>query len=173
MAKIFPFLFSLLAHAAWRRSGRSGAVPPFKVPGKNTTRLPMPSSWQIMMITWVLERLWQAFGDDVKHKLTHTKSPSVNKLGQMIPAPGTAASVNKGVPQAPSSAPLPAQPVSQQGQHPTQPNPTSAQPQAAQAPSQPAPQPANSRRASKTYNTQKLPQDPLPPGSVLGSLRSS
>ena len=168
MAKIFPFLFSLLAQAAWRRSGRSGGVPPFKVPGKSTTRLPMPSTWQIMMITWVLERLWQAFGDDVKHKLTHTKSPSVNKLGKMIPAPGDAAHANahanQGVPQAAPSA----QPMTQSAQHQAQPNPTSVLPQAATSPSA-----AQSRRASKTYNTQKLPQDPLPPGSVLGSMRSS
>src|SRR5688572_21082135 len=97
MAKIFPFLVSLLAHAAWRRSGKSGPVPSsFKVPGKSTTRLPVPSAWQIMAVTWVAERLWQVFGDDVKHKLTHTKSPAVNRLGQMIPAPGDTVN-NQGV----------------------------------------------------------------------------
>ena len=154
MAKIFPFLISLFAHAALRRSGKAGMVPSsFKVPGKSTTRLPVPSAWQVMMISWVAERLWQAFGDDVKQKLTHTKSPAVNKLGQMIPAPGDAAQASQ--PAAPAAPPA---------------QPTAQHPVAAQAPSQASLQ---SRRASKNYNTQKLPQDPLPPGSVLGSLRSS
>jgi hypothetical protein len=158
MAKIFPFLISLFAHAALRRSGKAGVVPSsFKVPGKSTTRLPVPSAWQVMMITWVAERLWQAFGDDVKQKLTHTKSPAVNKLGQMIPAPGDAANASQ--PAAPAAPP--AQPPAQ--------HPVVSQAQS-QAPSQASSQ---SRRASKNYHTQKLPQDPLPPGSVLGSLRSS
>lgn len=167
MAKIFPFLISLFAHAALRRSGQSGSVPSsFKVPGKSTTRLPVPSAWQIMAITWIAERLWQAFGDDVKQKLTHTKSPTVNKLGQMIPAPGDAANASQTVPPAglqqvqsnPATMPHTTAQVTTQGTTP--------------APAQPAPS-APSRRASKNYNTQKLPQDPLPPGSVLGSLRSS
>ncbi|HEY0072730.1 MAG TPA: hypothetical protein VGB77_01420 [Abditibacteriaceae bacterium] len=173
MAKIFPFLVSLLAHAALRRSGKAGAVPSsFKVPGKSTTRLPVPSAWQVMMISWVAERLWQAFGDDVKQKLTHTKSPAVNKLGQMIPAPGDAAKGNQGIPStAPPAQPPMQPPIPQTAQS----NAVSAQPPvASQAPAQaPSQASSQSRRASKNYNTQKLPQDPLPPGSVLGSLRSS
>lgn len=146
MSKFFRFFVSLFAHAAWQRSGKPGPLPSFKVPGKTTTRLPVPSAWQIMAITWVLERLWQAFGDDVKQKLTTTKSPSVNRLGQMIPAPGDAAKVQQSV--------QPAQSV-----------------QSAQSVSQPVVQ--TSPKATRHYDTQKLSADPLPPGSVLGSLRSS
>ena len=97
-----------------------------------------------MAITWIGERLWQAFGDDVKHKLTHTKSPSVNRLGEMIPAPGDATKAQQGAQttvSAPSALPAPV---------------------------------AQTPVVQKTprYDTQKLPSDPLPPGSVLGSLRS-
>ncbi len=91
MAKFFRYLVSLVAHAAWQRSGKAGSLPAFKAArGQPTTRLPVPSAWQIMAATWILERLWQAFGDDVKYKVTHTKSPVVNRLGEMLPAPGDA-----------------------------------------------------------------------------------
>ena len=140
MAKFFRYFISLVAHSMWQRAGKSGPLPHFKAPGKPTTRLPVPSAWQIMVMTWILERLWKTFGDDVKYKLTHTKSLFVNRLGEMIPAPGDAAKAQ----HAPSgtaqgAAPMP-QPVVQ---------------------------------TTPGYDTQKLPNDPLPAGSVLGSLRSS
>jgi hypothetical protein len=144
MAKIFRYLFSILAHVAWRRSGKSGPLPHFKAPGKRTTRLPIPSPWQVMVATWILERLWKEFGDDVKHKLTHTKSPAVNRLGQMIPAPGDAA----------------------------QAQPAQSQPALAGAP-QGNGQPSQSTAQAPNYDTQKLQTGPLPSGSVLSSLRSS
>lgn len=146
MSKLFRYFISIIAHVAWQRSGKAGPLPHFKAPGRKTTRLPVPSAWQIMVATWIFEKLWQAFGDDVKHKLTHTNSPAVNRLGKMIPAPGDAASSSQASPQAGTVTPT-IQPVNQQS---------------AQKP------------AAKTdYSTRKLNNDPLPPGSVLGSLRSS
>jgi hypothetical protein len=146
MANLFRYLISIAAHLAWQRAGRRGPLPPMKIPGKRTTHLPIPSPWQIMAATWLLERLWKTYGDDVKHKLTHTKSPAVNKLGQMIPAPGDAdapAATSSNVVTAPATVT-----------------------------STPAPQQMAPKAPGTTYATQRLPQDPLPPGSVLGSLRS-
>lgn len=136
MVNFFRYLVSLVAHAAWQRSGKAGSLPIKTAPGQPITRLPVPSAWQIMAATWILERLWQAFGDDVKYKVTHTKSPVVNRLGEMLPAPGDA---TKAQPAQPSVAPA-SQPIVQ---------------------------------TAPRYDTQKLPPDTLPTGSVLGSLRSS
>lgn len=146
MAAFFRYLVSLLAHSAWQRTGKGGSLPHFKVPGKRTTRLPIPSPWQIMVVTWVLDRLWKTFGDDVKYKLTHTKSPAVNHLAKNIPAPGD----HTAQPAQPAQAPAPV--VAPQVTRNTA--------------------PSAAKRSSARYDTQRLPQDPLPPGSVLGSLRS-
>ena len=154
MAALFRFLAGLVAHTAWQRAGRRGPLPPVKLPGRRTTHLPIPSPWQMMMATWIAERLWQAYGPEVKGRLAQNPSPVAHKINDLLPGP-TATVVTT-----PAATPPTQVTPSPQAAPPTSP------PQAATSTPTPA----------RKYATQRLPQqddDHLPPGSVLQSLRPS
>jgi len=168
MAGIFRLLASVAAHAAWQRAGRGGPLPPIRIPGKRTTHLPVPAPWQMMAATWAAERLWSAYGPQVKRKLADNPSPLAHKIVDFLPGPTD----TTGTLTAPAPVPAPA-PISTPTAAPM-PTPATAPVTGNTAPAQSAP-PARPQAPSGAA-TQRLPQSPddtLPPGSVLNSLRSS
>ena len=158
MAALFRILAGIAAQSAWQRSGRRGPMPPVNLPGRRGGPLPIPSPWQMMMATWIAERLWQAYGPEVKGRLAQNPSPVAQKVNDFLPGPTATVAPQPTI----TSAPTPATPVPATPATPSTPAPTQA------VTSTPAP--------AKKYATQRLPDsddEQLPPGSVLQSLRSS
>ena len=86
MNVLLKFLFSLIAHAAWRRIGGGGAVPPIKLP-RTGRSIPIPvlSSWQLMVVMWVAKKIWQQHGGSVKTRLVNADNPVVRRVGSYVP----------------------------------------------------------------------------------------
>lgn len=86
MNVLLKFLFSLIAHAAWRRIGGRGAVPPVKLPKtKAPINVPVFSSWQLMAMMWLAKKVWQRHGGTVKTRLVNADNPVVRRVGSYVP----------------------------------------------------------------------------------------
>jgi hypothetical protein len=107
MNVFLKFVFSLIAHAAWKRIGGGGAVPPIRLPrSKRVIGIPALSSWQLMAAMWVVKKLWNRHGDTVKTRLTTAKNPVVRRVGSYIPdaTAGAATAAQNTVSPSPSPA---------------------------------------------------------------------
>lgn len=143
MNKLLQFLFSLLAHAAWRRIGGGGAVPPIKLPrGKAPIPIPVFSSWQLMVMMWLIKKVWQRHGGSVKTRLVNAENPVVRRVGSYVP------DVNGAT---------------------TAPNTTVQTAQASTAPTSAAASPAQVQPAHADYGTQHLDDEDT---SLLSSLKN-
>lgn len=89
MSVLIRYLLSLAVHLAWQRIGKGKAVPPIRVPVGRGKRGPLPvlSSWQIMAATYVLRRVWSAYGGEIRARLATAKHPAVRSLASKIPDP--------------------------------------------------------------------------------------
>ncbi|HEX8551457.1 MAG TPA: hypothetical protein VF681_07850 [Abditibacteriaceae bacterium] len=100
MATLIKYLLSLAVHAAWARAGKGGAAPPVRLPrGKGPVNLPVIGPWQMMAITWLVRKLWQRYGDDVKSRVGKVDHPAARQIHDWIPSTRNAAS-NGPAPQA-------------------------------------------------------------------------
>ena len=86
MNVFLKFVFSLIAHAAWKRIGGGGAVPPIRLPrSKRVIGVPVLSSWQVMAAMWMAKKLWNRYGGTMKTRLTNAKNPVVRRVGSYVP----------------------------------------------------------------------------------------
>lgn len=148
---LLKFLFSLIAHTLWKRIGGGGAVPPIRLPrSKRIVNIPVFTSWQLMVVTWLARKAWHRYGDTVKTRLVNAENPVVRRVGSYVPdSPGAAAA-------APS--------VAQNGAAPSQAKNQGQTPPAAQTGAAPA-----AATPSRSYQTQQLDDDDDAP--LLSSLR--
>lgn len=156
MSVFLRYLASLLLHLMWSRAGKGGPLPPVRLPGKGPVNLPILGPWQMMAAMWLMNKLWDKYGREVKTHLMTTGHPAARGIGSWLPDPKNAKSGN-------SSAIYPATGAK-----------VASAPATVTAPgAQPAPGAASgpSRGAALAYDTQQLSQRRLPSGSILSALR--
>ena len=86
MGTLVKYLLSLAVHAAWMRAGKGGATPPIRMPGKKApVNLPVIGPWQMMLITWMVRKLWTRYGDDVKARVGQVDHPAARQIHDWIP----------------------------------------------------------------------------------------
>ena len=87
MSTFLKYILSLAAHAAWMRAGKSGPLPPVRLPhGKKPLPLPVIGPWQMLLLTWALRKLWQRYGDDVRARVGKVDHPAAQRLYDLIPS---------------------------------------------------------------------------------------
>lgn len=129
MSNLLRYLFSFAVHLIWLRSGRSGPVPPLRLPlGKNKGRhLPLPviAPWQLMIVLWVAKKIWGRYGDDIQQRLDRTKDALLDRADHLLVGHSKAGATQN------SSSVIPPRPTPQYH--------TQVLPGTAQAPSTPSP----------------------------------
>lgn len=145
MTNLLRYLLSFGVHLMWQRTGRSGPVPPLRLPfGKNKgSALPLPviASWQIVAVLWLSKKIWARYGDDIQQRLDQSKGALLDRVDRLIVGRSkTAAS-----PKSTHSSPIPQRPAPQ---YQTLPLP-------------------------ETEHAPSTPSAPLPSGSVLSGLRGT
>jgi hypothetical protein len=55
--------------------------------GKGPVNLPVIGPWQVMITMWVLRKVWDKYGGDVKSHLSNVNHPAARRIGDLIPAP--------------------------------------------------------------------------------------
>ena len=162
MSVLLRYLVSMLVHMTWMRMGKGGPVPPFKIPRKGPVNLPVIGPWQVMIGMWLMNKMWEKYGHDVKTHLMDKGSSVAKGVGNLLPNPKNTAQNPSGSASA-SSAPATvsiAKPVVQAAPAPSHDTQVlSSTPQTGQNPPS-----AN----SQAQNSQNLPQ-----GSLLSRLRGA
>lgn len=86
MSTFLKYLLSIAFHAAWMRAGKSGPVPPIRLPrGKGAVPLPVIGPWQMLVATWAMRKLWQRYGDDVRAKVGQVDHPAAQRVHDWLP----------------------------------------------------------------------------------------
>ena len=170
MSTFLRYLMSMVVHLAWRRTGRSGPIPPIRIPGKSKhIDLPVIGTWQLMAAMWLVKKLWDRYGHDVKGHLKNNANDLARRAASYLPDPSTPRNLATATPSlAPINATIPA-PAARQYPPPPAPRPAPnlqtqvLTPQSSQtpptAPTSPAPAQLNGAPT------------PLPHGSLLSKLR--
>ena len=108
MSTFLRYLMSLVVHLAWRRAGRGGPVPPLRIPGKGKSiDLPVIGTWQLMAAMWLVKKLWDRYGHDVKGHLKNNANALARRAAAYLPDP---ASPPRGLATATPNAPISAAP---------------------------------------------------------------
>jgi hypothetical protein len=145
MTNLLRYLLSFGVHLIWQRTGRSGPVPPLRLPfGKNKGRLmPLPviASWQIVAVLWLSKKIWVRYGDDIQQRLDQSKGALLDRVDRLIAGHSKSAASQKTTPTT-AIPPRPSQ------QYHTLPLPDEA-------------------------HEPSTPSTPLPSGSVLSGLRGT
>lgn len=175
MSVFLRYLMSFLISLMWNRSGRGGSAPPLPRLGKKPVSLPVIGPWQMMIGMWLMRRMWEKYGHDVKAHLANTPHPAARGIGSLLPNPQSAA------PSATASSASTASTAGTQTAGSTGPAQvmapgagsvsgiaSSAAPAASSSP--PA---AAAPAAAAPQDTQPLRTRRLPQGSLLSSLRRS
>jgi hypothetical protein len=88
VSTLLRYLVSFGVHLAWHRSGRSGAVPPLRLPfGKSKGKhLPLPAiaPWQIMATLWLARKIWTRYGDDIQARLDQSKDALLERVDHLV-----------------------------------------------------------------------------------------
>lgn len=151
MSTFLKYLLSLAAHMAWMRAGKSGPVPPVRLPhNKKPLPLPVIGPWQMLIATWVLRKLWQRYGDDVRARVAKVDHPAAQKIYDLIPSGNSNSHAARATSQPPATFVIPGVPAT--------------------APAGPSGAGAS---AAQSANTQRLPRqtDPDTGSSLLSRLR--
>ncbi|HEX8234944.1 MAG TPA: hypothetical protein VF600_03225 [Abditibacteriaceae bacterium] len=176
MPTLIKYLLSMIVHMMWSRMGK-GPVPPIRVPRKGPVNLPVVGPWQVMIGMWLMNKLWDRYGRELKMHLMSAQHPAVRNAGSLIPDP-------KNAPQnstAAGNTSTPA-PAAQSTTPATVTAPVSAQNTASQTSN---PQPSVSHKTQLLSNSAQTAQPAaahsttasgnssrrLSPGSILSSLR--
>src|SRR4028119_858127 len=89
MPTLIKYLLSMIVHMMWSRRGK-GPVPPIRLPRKGPVNLPVVGPWQVMIGMWLLNKLWDRYGREVKSHLMNAQHPAVRNAGTLIPDPKNA-----------------------------------------------------------------------------------
>ena len=125
MSVFIKYLLSIAAHMMWRRMGKGGPIPPIPLPRKGPVNLPVLGPWQVMIGMWLMNKMWERYGRELKTHLMNAGNPVVRGAGTLLPdtgagtpntsAPGTtpnnSSAAHNSVPttiNAPTPAPAPA-----------------------------------------------------------------
>lgn len=96
MPTFLRYLMSLVVHLAWRRAGRSGPIPPVRLPGKKGKHVDLPiiGTWQLMAAMWLAKKVWDRYGHDVKDRLTNHANDLARRAATLLPDPTKPAPFN-------------------------------------------------------------------------------
>ena len=87
MGTFLKYLLSLAFHMAWARSGKGGPVPPIRLPkGRGTIPVPVIGPWQMLLVSWALQKLWQRYGDDVRARVGKVDHPVAERVHDWLPS---------------------------------------------------------------------------------------
>lgn len=168
MSVFIKYLLSIAAHMMWRRMGKGGPIPPIPLPRKGPVNLPVLGPWQVMIGMWLMNKMWERYGRELKTHLMNAGNPVVRGAGNLLPDTGAGTSNAA----APGATP---------GTSNTTAHTHNAAPATNQVPSTPASNPAPtvnyktqnlsdtapaSQASSAAPTSQRLPQ-----GSILSTLR--
>ena len=189
MSVFLRYLLSMMVHMTWMRMGKGGPVPPLKIPRKGPVNLPVIGPWQVMIGMWLMNKMWEKYGRDVKTHLADTGSSVAKRVGSLLPDPKntpaaspassnaaratsgstTPATVSAAAPAAPpiaSPAPAPSHDTQVLSSAPANPQNSSTRNAAPQIPNQ---HDADTQDTdAHASNSQRLPQ-----GSLLSRLRGA
>jgi hypothetical protein len=100
MSTFLKYLISLAFHTAWMGAGKSGPVPPIRLPKGKSVPLPVIGPWQLLLFTWALRKLWQRYGDDVRAKVGRVDHRVAERIHDWLPStkPGKSGGRSKSAP---------------------------------------------------------------------------
>lgn len=83
---LFKWLLALGAQRMWQRAGGRGPVPPIRLKrGADPLKLPNLSTWQTILLLWMVKELWGRYGHGVKTQLMVARHPILNRVGAWLP----------------------------------------------------------------------------------------
>jgi len=87
MSTFLRYLVSLAIHMTWSRMGKGGPVPPIRLPRKGPVNLPVLGPWQVMVGMWLMNKVWDRYGRELKTHLMNAGHPAARAAGSLLPHP--------------------------------------------------------------------------------------
>jgi hypothetical protein len=128
MATFWGYLIALLINLLWRRMGGAGAAPPFRLPRGRHLAFPDVSPWHIVFVLYLLKKVWQNYGHDVRTKMETSDRVWLRHIVKWLPdAPAPAQPAAGGATAGAGTGGANAgQPAAQPARYATRPLPSSA-----------------------------------------------